>query len=685
MKASVSVVKPLLVALVGGIMAAIGISMGGSALGNFAGSPAFKSAMQKLQDSLSSPDGWVKTETWTEAIKEALPLKDGDGATQAYARFKGWIVDDKGACAEMMKMSPDELAKMMKEDGVGFPGMKGGTKAFFNLLGNATGGTVGEVLKGAGSTGSDLAAVFSGGKMEVTKIVTREATKFVKNQAINVFTGQGATALLSSTAGVTALATAGTALVLSGVAIAALRKFAKSRKKTMLELVKILEAPFKIPHDAPIKKGEAFKELGVDPPTDPKKVDTEGPTERFQQSLELVYRSLEKKGYKKEEAEDIMELLFDPEGPFPEAREKLTNDKSAQEIMQAHKMIHRNSMISLLTEEEMPYSEFEDLMQKGAKKANVTVPNKKQVANAAVAFNIANGIGDIQELPEEAQEAQADQDLVRLAKLIAKMDDENKDIADKLAQEETNHLIDWEEMVSMKKAMGQEIEDLQNGKMGMEDLVKSMQEKLDTGEIDYGEALVAAEELEAKLKAVEESSSAQEAELRGEINKLADSFSKASGNIDKTGIAMEKLFGIGTLEELFANPDAFVEKVLKKRDSDQETVVDDLYEKGLEIAGLQDQLAKANAASSRAKSVKEIYEIMKKFDQTTRGYAKDWDNLSDKKQKRFPKERLPKVQKIIKDEFGVDIEVKDSDVKEESVNNKGSVLLERWSKLAGLL
>jgi hypothetical protein len=685
MKASVSVVKPLLVALVGAVMAAAGTSMGGSAFGNFTGSPAFKGAMQKLQDNLSSPDGWFKTETWTEAVKEALPLKDGDGATQAYARFKGWAVDENGACPQMMKMSPSELAKTMKEDGVSFPGMKGGTKALFNILGNATGGTVGEVLKGVGGTGSDLAAVFSGGKMEVTKIVTREATKFIKNQVVSTFTGGAATAMLGATATATILATTGTALVLSGVAIAALRKFAKSRKKTMLELVKILEAPFKVPQDAPIQNPEPFEKLGVEPQTGEDEVKTEKPTERFQQSLELVYRALEKKGYNKKEAEEIMELLFDPDGPFPEAREKLTNDKSAQEIMQAHKIIHKSSLVSLLTEEGLPYSDFEELMQKGAEKANVTVPNKKQIANAAVAFNIANGIGDIQELPEEAQESQADQDLVRLAKLIAKMDDEKIELADKLAQEETNHLIDWEEMVSMKKSMRQEIEALQNGKMGMEDMIKAMQEKLDSGEIDYGEALMAAEELEAKLKAVEESSSAQEAELRGEINKLADAFSSASENIDKTGMAMEKLFGVGTLEELFANPDAFVEKVLKKRESDQETVVDDLYEKGLEIAGLQDQLSKANAASSRVKSVKEIFEIMKKFDKMTQGYAKGWDNLSDKKRKKFPKERIPKVQKVMKKEFGVDLEVEDSSVKEESINNQGSLLLERWSKLAGIL
>ena len=40
-------------------------------------------------------------------------------------------------------------------------------------------------------------------------------------------------------------------------------------------------------------------------------------------------------------------------------------------------------------------------MHNAAKHANVTKPNKKQIEQAAFAFNIANGIGDVSELPDK--------------------------------------------------------------------------------------------------------------------------------------------------------------------------------------------------------------------------------------------------------------------------------------------
>ena len=73
-----------------------------------------------------------------------------------------------------------------------------------------------------------------------------------------------------------------------------------------------------------------------------------------------------------------------------------------------------------------------------------------------------------------------------------------------------------------------------------------------------------------------------------------------------------------------------------------------------------------------------VYGIMKLLTKHIGGDVPKYSKLKKDKKNKY-KEKIPKIQKLIKNEFGFDLEIKES-----SHQTRENLLLERWSQLAGL-
>ena len=519
--------------------------------------------------------------------------------------------------------------------------------------------------------GNHPLSLFVGKSPDIKKKVYQSVLKKGRSYVVKTFaSGAITSSAMAQVALPTILATTGTAMVAAGVSIAVLRKVVKSRQKTLNKCIEILSEPIKANPEAK-EIADNMEDVGVDPATSSDELEVAPPHEELKGVLQFPRRELEKSGYPKDDIDDVFDAAFDAE-----------NNKDARDAL-LHNIQDSYSLMGLLLNEDMAFDDMGRWINTAAKKAGKEELSDKQKAHLAMGINVGPDIGEITDLPDAAELSQAKKELSDLEKQFQSLSDEKQKLADNLVKAEENQLIDFDNMRSMKKAMSKEIEDLKNGKLSMEELIKELQEKAEQGEVDAGEAIMAANELEEKLKAVELAANEKEAELMSRIRVIAkqanDMSRKSVAGQNKRDQFIVDMFGEAGLMEMLEDPDAFVKKQLEKDKKAQQDMLDQLDKKQGELTRLEDQLKAAQNASKKAFTVEKIYQKMKKLKGLTQGYAKDWKNLKDDKRKRFPKERIPRIKAALKDEFGVDLEVQ-----EESYKTRENLLLERWSQLAGL-
>jgi chromosome segregation ATPase len=467
----------------------------------------------------------------------------------------------------------------------------------------------------------------------------------------------------------------------------------------MLKCVEILREPFQIQPDAPIVQVDP-EEAGLTPATDPDNVpddsgiDMAGPTDKFDKSLELVYRALEKKGYKKEEAEKIMAVLFDPNDPFPEAREKLTNDSSEQENLMAHKA-YKHNLGSLLFEEKLPYEEFEKFMKNGAKAAKVTEPNDEQIANAAVAFNLANGIGDITDLPKKAEKAEVNAELEDMKKKVSGLE-EKLDDATEVKKKWMQQLV---KQKTITKEQAKEIERLAGREATLEKVVESLQELAHRDGLQIRELEAAEAALQQQITAQQEEWSKKEEEMVNEISNLTAQIEAAKDSMDKAEtLDILQLIVDENMKDLLD----FVEQIIGQiNDKHAAELTKALEEKETE---LQAKLAEFESGSTKARSISNVYNFVNSFMQHMKSagidpkvvtkddspYNKNYAELEDPYRKKvdnlykkYQADNEDKVTSLLKGKIDFNDDSKKESVR--TTKTQDQLIMERWQKLAGLL
>ena len=717
LKARMSPVRPLIAGVILGVVGAIGVKIG----------------MDKLNDSINAYEKMLaaKDASLNDAIKE---LKN-----RVTDSWSGEIDVDNGytqmveKSSKMLSPLQDTSAGFTQNMGIGefqeFAEAQGFGKEFWESVG-ANGGDSYDLLKKMIAENpntkvvdffkqsGELATKLSGKTLEspfglkagVGKLAIQGAKKALSagtKKAIS--TGVGGYALAGLTvAGLPASLVAG--IVAGGASaglltVAAIRKWKGNRLKLIMSCIDALSdlagprqsavdtvrqevEPTPVPPDVPPvgPPDETPGETG--PGNPPEEPDPDEPAKEFEKSLELVYRALEKKGYDREQAKKIMDVLFDPkgEGEFKDAREKLTNDKTSQQMLVTHKVIHRNSLTSLLlTEEyaqELPYVDFENLMKKGAEKAGVEVPNEKQIDNAALGFNLAYGIGDVGELPERLQDAEVSQELQQFADKIASLE-EKLENATEVKKKWMKKLVDEKRITEEQQAM---IEKLAGENASLEDLVLSMKKVATEQGIKMKEVEAAKLALESEMAAQQEEWSKQEQELNDKITAMGseleeaqakgvelDDLKKLVGGIDP------KEFGIEGIDMgmLLKNPTQFISSISDQISSKkQEELENKLVSRTTELSK---KIAALESKGGKLDSLKNVYKFMKKLSELYKkapGKGKDWKDLKNKDVDKFKDFAAGKVNKQLKKYTGVSSKLESSD--------KNGSLLNRWAKIAGL-
>ena len=499
MRMASSALRPVLIAVLGACMTALGMQMGGSALGDFENSKAFAEMMTKLE-------GKSVTEIVKEIPEQAaeyfdiVDVKSGEGFTQMIARRAG-LPD-----AEVSKMKMGDFMKLVKDTGVrpeNLEGLMNDPQEGFAFMGTANpNATVGQFFKGvveiqnmegqgvneeghkmikalflgegepilgSDSLGEKAGKIRNGFLAQVRKL-TQKVTKkgagdvdfgveFIRkrfpgtigkgNHPLSLVKGVGpkiqkkafvaakkevikkvSYSFASGSVGKaiagaalpTVLATAGVGIATSGIAIAALRKFAKNRKKTIDAAIKLLTDI----------EGPVIGTPGANPPPDPP---FEPPEEEpvgieDQLPLDLYKRTLEDQGY--ENADELAAAQFADEKMVaglvqdtPPKPQSLTAGYR-RELKTMTETLNRWSKLAGLNED-IAYDDFTTMTQAIAKNAGLPEPNEKQLGYAAQALNVTRGVGDITEMPGPFAKKEFEDKIDELEEIIANLKLENNE------------------------------------------------------------------------------------------------------------------------------------------------------------------------------------------------------------------------------------------------------------------
>ena len=500
MRMASSALRPILIAVLGACMTALGMQMGGSALGDFENSRAFAEMLTKLEG-----------KTVTELVKEipeqaatyfdVVDVKPGEGFTQMIARRAGLPDGDvsKMSMGEFMKLvkdvgvRPENMEGLMNDPTEGFAFMsaanpnvsvgkffhgvveiqnmegdgvnKAGHKlitSLFNggnadpvlgadsigdgaanvggkLLGfvrkitqKATGADAGDpdlgvkairtLFKGTIGKGTHPMSLVKGVGPKIQKTAFKAARKEVVKKVSYSFASGGLTKAIAGAALPTVLATAGVGIATSGVAIAALRKFAKNRKKTIDAAIKLLKDI----------EGPVIGTPAANPPDDPPFEPPEEPAVGLEEELplDLYKRTLEDQGY--DDAEELAKAQFSDEKMVaglvqdtPPKPQSLTAGYR-RELKTMTETIQRWSQLAGLNED-IAYDDFTTMTQAIAKNAGLPEPDEKQMGYAAQALNVTRGVGDITEMPGPFAKKEFEDKIDELEEIIAKLKLENNE------------------------------------------------------------------------------------------------------------------------------------------------------------------------------------------------------------------------------------------------------------------
>jgi hypothetical protein len=547
--------KFIIMAAVGAAMAAIGYALGGSfgidkIYGQVQDSMADKWEDLDLRQSLEVAQEETIKKT-TEALESNSSVLKGEGLTQLTKRDFNMSQEqiDKMGWKSWWNLAKEKYGSDPEKMKQAFGDRMNDPKAFFKMAEEQAQTNPGVSVEkmfspshlGSGATGTSAFSLFTGGiKTWVTKQVTSQMKKTAVKQIGAVMwtkvSGASFAAAVSS-ALPSILLTVGVPTAIAAGAIAALRKFKNSRGKQLKALIDIVSKPIKVPFGTE-KVLKAQETMGIDPIVDPDEIpkeDKQSSTEGFGKSLELVYRAMGKAGYKKEEAEKIMKVLFSEEDPFKLARAQLTSDNNSQELMRTSAwrkyslspLLTENPLLGLLNEEpEIVYGEFSDYMTKAAKKAAVTIPNEKQIKQAAVAFNLANGIGDISDLPPDVANIEALSDLEKLRnKLASKSNLHDKQIqryADEVKDATVKHAKEIGVKEDVIKKMEEQIKALKDGSQSTEQLIMFYEEEVSGGRIKAEQAEAIRLNLEKQLALAANAKNETEMKLNQKVEELEE-------------------------------------------------------------------------------------------------------------------------------------------------------------------
>lgn len=471
MKMASSALRPLLVACLGAAITALGINMGGNALGNFEDS-------QAVADMLKSLEGKRVGEIIKEVPAQATQyfniqdVKPGEGITQMFARVSGMSDGDvsgmsmKDFMAGMKEsgINPETMGNLMGDPEAGFKFMQhanpdakvgdffkgvvelqnaagdgvseegmGFMKQIFNSASfdKSHTGDMGKIIQnnfpGSVGEGTHPLSLSAGVGPKIAKIAGKAATKQVIKYAAKTFAAGKVSGMIAGAALPTILATAGVGVATSGLAIAALRKFAKNRKKTLMaaiELLKPIEGvtigspaadPNNVGPDSPIEEPE-------------EEMETQGIADEL--PLDLFKRSLKDKGYEKED--ELTDAMFQDSNMIkslvqdtPPKPQSLTAGYR-RELNSMTETINRWSNLAGLNED-LSFDDFSGMAKQVAKDAGLPEPSEDQLGFGAQALNVTRGIGDVNNLPNEFAKEEFENKISELEKLIESMKLENNE------------------------------------------------------------------------------------------------------------------------------------------------------------------------------------------------------------------------------------------------------------------
>ena len=173
----------------------------------------------------------------------------------------------------------------------------------------------------------------------------------------------------------------------SGIAIAALRKFAKNRKKTLMAAIDLLKDI----------EGPIVGSVGVTPPPDPPfepdpNVEPQGIEDQL--PLDLYKRTLKDQGY--DDADELAKAQFEDEKMVaglvqdtPPKPQSLTAGYRRQLRVMTEEVARWPQLAGL--NEDIAYDDFTSMTQAIAKNAGLPEPDEKQLGYAAQALNVTRG------------------------------------------------------------------------------------------------------------------------------------------------------------------------------------------------------------------------------------------------------------------------------------------------------
>ena len=423
MKAASSVMRPLLIACLGAVMTGLGLSQGGSMIGDFENSEAFTKMIENLGDTKIIEIPKKISQNITSMFTD-VSVKPGEGLTQFVGRIAGVSGD------QIQNMSGPKFLMFAKENGITAESMKGllgNSSEAFEKLASMDGKIADLGSKIGNGTISGDAFNMSLGSTSLKKKIYSWSFKAARNYTVkSVAAGTIGKATMAA-ALPTILATAGVGVATSGVAIAALRKFAKNRKKTLMAAIELLK-----PIQGP---------LVGSPATDPNNVGPDSPIEEPEDGIEvqgiadelpldLFKRSLKDKGYEKEdELADVMfqepNLIKTLVQDVPPKPQSLTAGYR-RELNTMTETINRWSQLAGLNED-LSYDDFSGMTKQVAKDAGLPEPTEDQLGFGAQALNVTRGIGDVNNLPNEFAKEEFENKIDELEKLIGSMKLENNE------------------------------------------------------------------------------------------------------------------------------------------------------------------------------------------------------------------------------------------------------------------
>lgn len=428
MKLASSALRPILIACLGAAIAAFGWNKGGSLTGDFENSDAMKELMKKFSGDMSPREIPEKIQVAAAEYFDIQEVRPGEGLTQIVQRTKGLTEDqiqnmDMGAFVKMTKESginPETMAGLMKDPEAGF-----------KILADADPtAKVGDFLKGMGK-GSDALSLSTGVGKKIMKQAAKYALNKAKLETVKLVSASTISKMFMGAALPTILATTGVAIATSGVAVGALRKFAKNRKKTLQYAIDLLTDI-----EGPIAGSVAANPPDNGPIDQPNPDDVQGLADEL--PLDLFKRSLKDKEYEKPEElademfkdEKIIAALVQNTPPKPQA---LTAGyrKELKTMLEA---VNRWNKLAGL-QEDVSYDDFSSMVNTVAKNANLPELNDEQMGFGAQALNVTRGVGDVTNLPGPFSKEEFENKIDELEKVIGQMKLDNSDAVRKMLDE----------------------------------------------------------------------------------------------------------------------------------------------------------------------------------------------------------------------------------------------------------